>query len=172
MRSLGNYVHFLQVWGSQPQILSISVFLPQHVLQFCDLKVVCCPPFNMVHGYPKSISWNMLHCSCSWACIKNPFIWTQSGNILAGTRQIRLLRSQRRSLVLCCPKLIALCLKRIFLSAGGKISLVCGSDGMAAQMGLLVRITGVSAALAGKEWERSVVSHSSHGLVIMTVRSD
>lgn len=53
--------------------------------------------------------------------------------------------------MLCCPKLIALCLKRIFLSAGGKISLVCGSDGMAAQMGLLVRITGVSAALAGKE---------------------
>lgn len=98
----------------------------------------------MVHGYPESILLNMLHCCHLGTSIENLFMQKQFRSILTGTHQLRLFRSQRRSFMLHCPVLfeylflICITFLKNFPFSQDKVTLVCGSDGIAVQMGFLV----------------------------------
>lgn len=157
---------------------------------FCRFEEVSPKSFPFQHSYPSMfyssviwrwcvflhLTWCMViqkafHEICCTAVVHVPVLKIPSCGHSPGTSWLEHTRSDCLDLrggALCCAVLcslltcylFALCLERVFLSSGGKISLVCGSGGTAAQMGLLVRITGVSAALAGKEWEGSMVSQA------------
>lgn len=124
----------------------------------------------MVHFFPLIFSWlpqkhfvNVLHCSCLCSSIENPLMLKQFRSILAGTHRLRLFRSQRKSFMPHYPVLTA-CLFLICITfcknlpfSWDKVTLVCGSDGRAAQMGFLVIITLVPllghSPQTGDNWE-------------------
>lgn len=130
----------------------------------------------MVHFFPLTCSWlpqkhfvNVLHCSCLCTSIKNPLMQKQFRSILAGTRQLRLFRSQRKSFMPHYPVLTA-CLFLICITfwknlpfSRDKVTLVCGSDGRAAQMGFLV-IIAEGTGVPGTQGTLCLVTH--HRLVI------
>lgn len=130
----------------------------------------------MVHFFPLTCSWlpqkhfvDVLHCSCLCTSIKNPLMQKQFRSILAGTRQLRLFRSQRKSFMPHYPVLTA-CLFLICITfwknlpfSRDKVTLVCGSDGRAAQMGFLV-IIAEGTGVPGTQGTLCLVTH--HRLVI------
>lgn len=130
----------------------------------------------MVHFFPLTCSWlpqkhfvNVLHCSCLCTSIENPLMQKQFRSILTGTRQLRLFSSQRKSFMPHYPVLTA-CLFLICITfwknlpfSRDKVTLVCGSDGRAAQMGFLV-IIAEGTGVPGTQGALWLVTH--HRLVI------
>lgn len=140
---------FCRFVGSQPKSFPFQFSPPAPTSLFCNSvnwRCGACLPFNMFMVTPKAFC-KVLHCSCLCSSTANPLMQKQLRSILAGTHHLRLLRSQRKSSMPRYPVLTA-CLVFICITfwknlpfSWDKVTLVCGSDGRAAQMDFLVTIT-------------------------------